>query len=138
MMPLLLIVAIGCTRRAIVTESQLQGGIVGSGAWTRDELFFGLSLPSGGVVSDSAFNAFVQDEVVERFPEGFTILSGTGYYRAAMSSQTVREPARVLLVLYRDTEPEKARALGELVAIYKRLFQQQSVLRVTSRVRAIF
>jgi hypothetical protein len=130
--------AVGCTKREVVTASQLQGGIVGSGAWTRDELYFGLGLPSGEVISDSAFNEFVNREVLARFPDGFTLMTGTGYYRGSADQQTVREPTRVLIILYRDIEREKAQAFGELAGVYRRMFNQQSVLRVTSRVIASF
>jgi hypothetical protein len=132
---LLVLVSTACTaRRMEVTSSVLEGGTVNaaSGMWTREELFFGLNIPTGGVVTDSAFDAFVEREVVSRFPDGFTLLPVTGYY------QRTREPARVLLIFYREAESEKTRRVSEIAALYKRLFNQQSVLRVTSRVRATF
>jgi hypothetical protein len=130
---LIVLVSTACTaRRTEVLGSVLEGGTVSaaSNLWTREELFMGLNIPGGGMVSDSAFDAFVEREVVPRFPDGFTLLSVTGYY------QRTREPTRVLLVTYRETETEKSRRIAEIAAIYKRLFNQESVLRVTSRVRA--
>jgi len=127
----------GCATRSVVTETSVQGGVVDPGAWTRDELYLGMNTPTG-VVSDSAFGAFLDREVAPRLPDGFTVLQATGYYRDTSTGRTVREPSRVLLVYYRDNEPQSGRALAELAALYKRLFQQQSVLRVTARVRASF
>ena len=56
----------------------------------------------------------------------------------ASNGRTIREPSRVLVVYYRENQPQAGRAVSELAALYKRLFQQQSVLRVTARVRASF
>ncbi len=128
----------GCTtRRTVVTASEMQGGTVDTGFWARDELYLGMNTPTG-VVTDSAFTVFLDREVAPRLPSGFTVFQATGYYRDNATGRTIREPSRVLLVYYRENQPQSARALNDLAAIYKRLFNQQSVLRVTSRVRATF
>lgn len=129
----------GCTRReTLATSSELQGAAANSGFWTRDELYFGMNMPGGAIVSDSAWMSFLDREIVTRLPDGFTIFESMGYYRDRTTGRTEREPSRVLLVYYRDDQPGAARALAELAALYKRVFNQQSVLRVTSRVRATF
>jgi hypothetical protein len=126
----------GCiSRQAVVTSSQMQGAATSTGLWIREELFFGLSSPAG-LVSDSAWQGFLDQQVAPRLPDGFTVFESVGYYRDQHTGRTEREPSRVLLVYYREGEPQVPRALADLIAIYKRVFNQQSVLRVTSTVRA--
>jgi hypothetical protein len=128
----------GCVaRQAVVTSSQMEGATVSSGMWTREELYFGLNSPNG-MVSDTAWQRFLDREVAPRLPEGFTILESVGYYRDQRTGRTEREPSRVLLVYYRESQSQTTHALTELAALYKRLFNQQSVLRITSSVRATF
>ena len=140
---LLLLAALGSgctTRRAVVTASEIRGpgATTATANWLREELYFGRAIPGGGTVSDSAFDAFVKREITPRFPEGFTILDATGYYLMRATGQTIREPTRVLLVYVREDGPSKTQALNDLIAVYKTLFRQESVLRVTTRVRASF
>ncbi|MGH7466565.1 MAG: DUF3574 domain-containing protein [Longimicrobiales bacterium] len=124
-------------RQAIVTSSQMDGARVGTGMWTREELYFGMSTPTG-MVSDTSWQLFLDREVAPRLPDGFTIFESVGYYRDQRTGRTEREPSRVLLVYYRENQSQTTRALTELAAIYKRMFNQQSVLRITSLVRATF
>ena len=127
---LLLLMVAACTKRtAVVTSSELQGGELYAGTYIREELYFGLSKPNGELVSDSAFIAFTENEIATRLPEGFTILEATGYWRG-QNGRTERERSRVLIVHYREADRTKARALADLITIYKRMFAQEAVLRV--------
>lgn len=97
---------------------------------TRTELIFGLSRPDGGAVSPEEWQAFVDREVVPRFPGGFTILPARGQWRGGW------EDSRILLLLH-DPTPQADRSIEQIRQSYKRQFDQQSVLRaeVTERVR---
>ena len=127
-----------CTTKRVVESAELRGPALGSGIYLRDELFFGRKIGDSGLVSDSAFSNFVEREVVPRFPEGFTLFDVTGYYRLLGDAAATREPTRILVVIYRESDTTKERALVDLIAIYKRMFKQESVLRVTQRIRAAF
>lgn len=128
----------GCVaRQTVVESSELTGPAVASGVWVREELFLGRNIPDGGVVSDSAFAHFVDAEVVTKLPSGFTLYDATGLYRST-SGTAVRESTKVLVVLYRAEDRVSSHAVEELIASYKRQFRQESVLRVTQRVRAEF
>jgi hypothetical protein len=59
-------------------------------------LFLGLARP-GGSVSEDEFGRFVETEVVPRWKEGFTILSGQGLWYSEQRRITEREPSRVLV-----------------------------------------
>jgi uncharacterized protein DUF3574 len=136
---LLLTMFTGCARReAVVTAGELQSAAPNSGFWTRAELYFGMNIPAGGLVSDSAWTVFLEREIAPRLPEGFTVFESVGYYLNRTTGKTEREPSRVLLVYYREDQPQAARALTELATLYKQRFNQQSVLRVTARVKASF
>jgi hypothetical protein len=106
----------------------LHCGTAGATAFARIELFFGLSRP-GGVVSEEEFKAFVDGAVTPRFPDGLTLLSGTGQFRESGGTVIV-EGTKLLILLVplrqRDTEAR----IEQIRSEYKRQFQQQSVLRV--------
>ena len=119
----------GCAQRAVVTGTELQGGAISNSAWIREEVYFGLSRPNGELIAHDVFATFTDREIAARLPSGFTILESTGYWRGA-NGVTIKEPSRILIVYYRESEREIARAIGEIASLYKRQFAQESVLRV--------
>lgn len=96
--------------------------------FARTELFFGLSKSDGSVVSDQDFQNFVNTEITPRFPDGLTLLSGTGQFRDS-SGNAIRERSRLLILLYPFNNDSNAK-IEEIRKTYKSQFQQQSVLRV--------
>ena len=96
----------------------------------RTELYFGTDKPGGGKVSADEWDKFLETEVTPRFPEGFTVLEGYGQFKDS-SGRIVREASKILVLFY----PKKQRAavnlkVEELRGKYKKLFNQESVLRV--------
>lgn len=93
--------------------------------WQRCELFFGQSIPGGGVVGRAEWQAFVDREVTPRFPQGLTVLQAEGQWRNAQGGID-REASRVLLLLL---PPEAARGpqMDELRSRYRQQFQQEAV-----------
>lgn len=107
-----------------------RASIVFADKYWRTELYFGTDKPGGGTITAQEWDKFLEDEVTPRFPQGFTILEGYGQYRDS-NGKIVREASRVLVVFY----PKKERAaaalkLEELRERYKKLFNQESVMRV--------
>jgi hypothetical protein len=99
----------------------------------RTELFFGRSIPGGGMVSDEAWENFLGEVVTPLFPDGFTVLTGRGQYREA-NGTIAKEPSHVLVFLYKKSERKVAGAKFEQIRTeYKRRFSQESVLRIDSR-----
>ena len=103
----------------------------------RTELYFGLGKKDGTEVSEAEWQKFLAEELTTRYPEGMTIIEARGQYKSS-SGAIIREPSRVLIILY----PKKKRvdAIKKIDAIcdgYKRIFQQESVLRVTGSRPAI-
>ena len=99
-----------------------------------DRLYFGRAIADTGVVTDSAWSGFLRDVVTPRFPEGITVLRAEGQWKSANGS-IVREPSFLLEVVHQRTPAVEA-ALAEIIAEYKRRFQQEAVLRITSEVQA--
>lgn len=96
----------------------------------RTELYMGMSIPGGAMVSDADWEKFLAETVTPLFPDGFTVLKGHGQYREA-SGTIAKEPSHVVVFLYRRsdrkaTDPKIERIRSE----YKRMFRQESVLRM--------
>ena len=99
----------------------------------RTELYFGRSKRDGSIVTDEEWTKFLNDVVTPRFPDGFTVLDGTGQYRDKTGT-IVKEPSKVLIFLYsRKTRKISSARIDEIRAAYVKLFSQESVLRLDFR-----
>lgn len=94
-----------------------------------DRLFFGRSVPGGGMVSDAEWTAFVDSVITPRFPNGLTIWRAEGQWRESTGA-LARETVMVLEVLY-PADSASDRAVREIAEEYKRRFRQEAVLRAT-------
>jgi hypothetical protein len=99
-------------------------------AQVRSELFFGLSQPHGSV-AESEFADFVEREVTPRFPQGLTLLDGSGRFRDARGS-LVAEGSKLVILLYPGSDTDASPRIEAIRDEYKRRFDQQSVLRADS------
>ena len=102
----------------------------------KDELYFGLTKPSGETVSESEWQEFVSAVITPRFREGLTVLNGSGQFLNS-SGILIRENSKIVILIY-ESSPEKERAINEIIETYKGRFQQESVLRATSEVKVSF
>jgi hypothetical protein len=105
--------------------------------WKRTELFFGTSKPDGTVVTADEINAFVDNEITPRFPDGLTALTGYGQFRNS-AGVIIQEQSIVLILLYPLSDREASKRIEEIRTAYKAAFQQESVLRVDSFARVSF
>ena len=94
-------------------------------------LYFGLTRTKGAI-SELEWQIFLRDEVTRRFPEGLTAWDAQGQWRSPVGTID-QERAKVLLLVHPDT-PEARQSIQEVIATYRRLFEQQSVLWESSRV----
>jgi hypothetical protein len=97
--------------------------------FNRTELFLGLSRTHGSTIADTEFQRFVDAEIAPRFPDGFTVVAANGQFKDAHGA-TVRETARVLVVIYPPDDGRASVSLENIRASYKAKYQQHSVLRV--------
>ena len=100
------------------------------------QLFMGRSNDSGEIVDDAAWDAFLNDTVIPRFPNGMTVLDGQGHWRGAQGL-AYEERSKLLIVLAPPGD-DAMRLTDEVSEEYKRRFMQESVLRVVSDVCASF
>lgn len=108
----------------------------GTQALVRSELYFGRLRSDGAVVSDAEWRMFVAEEITSRFPDGFTVFDAVGQYRGR-DGQIISEPTKVLLIVHAPDARLRG-AVQELRDIYRRRFQQESVLLIESPARAGF
>jgi hypothetical protein len=99
----------------------------------RTERYFGMNKPSGVEVTTDQWSKFLADEVTPRFPDGLTVIDAAGQFRSA-SGTIVKEKSRMIILLYRKRDRESAsRKIDEIRAVYCKLFDQESVMRIDLR-----
>lgn len=103
---------------------------------TKEELYFGLSKPAGGTVSEAEWQLFLNLVITPRFPSGLTVVAASGQYLNTSSTLT-KENTKLVILIY-ENSPTKNQMITQIIDIYKRIFAQESVLRVTSSVRVSF
>ena len=101
--------------------------IDGTRPMVRDTLYLGRGRSGGGRVEADAWQRFVDDVVVPRFPDGFTLVPAEGSWRAG-DGAIASEPSTLLIVLH-DGDAAATAAIAEIAANYKRRFEQEAVLR---------
>lgn len=102
----------------------------------RDTLYFGLSVPGGGSVSEAEWKRFENDVLSTSFPQGFTVVDAHGTWRGA-DGVTVSEPSRVVAIVHADDTASDA-AIRDVVKRYRDSFHQEAVLRERGAVCASF
>jgi hypothetical protein len=103
--------------------------------FVKTELYFGLSKP-GGAVSANEWNKFLDEQVTPSFKEGLTVVDGKGQW-LNQAGVVTKEDSKVLILIHKPG-PDKDAAIQKIIETYKRQFQQESVLRVTSAVKVEF
>lgn len=106
--------------------------VVRDSVWVREELYFGADIPANGMVTDSLWEAFLEEKVIPQFPDGSTTVSAVGYYRYT-SGRTVKEQTRMLTIYYPITLDDGDDRIEAIMAAYKKKFLQESILRATSK-----
>ena len=98
-------------------------------AFARTELFFGTARPRG-VVTPREFQKFVDEKVTPRFPDGLTLLKGSGQFRGE-DDIVIKEQSFVLILLYPlEGFGKSSEKIDRIRTLYREQFDQQSVLRV--------
>jgi hypothetical protein len=87
-------------------------------------------------VSEEEWQGFVRDEVTPRFPEGLTAWEVDGQWRRG-DGKIIRERSKVLLLVHPDTSVARTR-IAALIARYKEVFEQESVLWETTPVCVVY
>lgn len=133
----LFILLSGCASIRESSDSQGAQSDAQDSLWFREELYFGSDIPTGGIVSDSLWEDFVNSEIVSRFPDGFTTLPAMGRYKYK-TGEIKKEPTRIIIIYYPPQLSSDSAKIQEIIELYKKKFVQESVLRVRSRTEAEF
>ena len=96
-------------------------------ALVQEVLYFGTARPVG-VVTPMEWAEFLRDTVTPRFPQGLTSWQASGQWRSTEGT-VVQEASYVLHIVHPIAESNE-KAIQELVAAYRKRFQQEAVLRV--------
>ena len=102
----------------------------GSDRFVRYELFMGRSSDSVEVADDTAWEAFLEDTVTPRFPDGLTVLDARGQWRG--SEGLVQKERSKILVILAPPDNDSVRLIDEISDEYKRRFSQESVLQAVT------
>lgn len=108
--------------------------------WLRTELYFATGRADGPAdegLDAAAWQAFLDEEVTPRFPDGFTVLDAYGQWRMKNGTRIGRLRTKVIVILHPDTEAARAQVEGVRLA-FKRRTGQDSVLRATAPVEVSF
>lgn len=105
-------------------------------ALARDTLYFGRAIPAGGEVDAAAWGRFETGTLLPAFPQGYSVLDGRGHWRGA-DGRTLAEDTRIVVIVHAD-DAASAAALRSVIARYRAMFRQESVLRERSNVCAAF
>ncbi len=97
--------------------------------WMRAELYFGTTQDNGTPYAESDFDAFLDNEITPRFPDGLTLLTGLGQWKN--SEGTISQERSMLLIILYPPDPsgETSAKFEEIRDLYEQQFHQESVLR---------
>ncbi|MCG2616753.1 DUF3574 domain-containing protein [Terrimonas sp. NA20] len=99
------------------------------------KLYFGQFKLDGGTVSEKEWNEFIANYVSKVFPGGSTVENASGNWYDTAMHKLVVEPSKVITTVNMPSA-RLDQQIDSLGYWYKKLFQQQSVLRVDRKVNA--
>ena len=104
--------------------------------WVRSEVYFGLSKPDGSFISGGEWDAFVSEVVTPEFPAGLSIIDVVGQWRNG-SGCIEKERSKMLVLLHPSNAAAEVQ-IDEIRASYRRRFNQEAVMKVTTPVQVSF
>jgi hypothetical protein len=102
----------------------------------RTELYFGMSKPKGGEVSEVEWKRFLDSVITPRFPDGLSVFDTRGQWRGA-DGEIVQERTKMVMLIHPVGEMINV-AIEEIRSAYRQMFEQESVMRITEYVRVRF
>ncbi len=123
--------ACGGTKNNIRTDSTT----VSSSQNILDTLYFG-TRKAKGTVTKKDWENFLKGVVTPRFPDGLTAWEGYGQWKGK-EGKIIREKSHILQLVHpAGSGPEKS--ILDIIEIYKKRFNQESVMRVKSQPNVSF
>ena len=97
----------------------------------KSEVYFGLRTADGKLVDEQAWEQFVTEVLVPRFPAGLTVIAGSG--RSGGSPGSLN-PTRILVVVHPNDE-DAQRRLREVKSEYKKRVGEVGIFHTDQPVR---
>jgi len=107
-----------------------------SNSFIKSELYFGLSKPDGGAVTENEWDDFVKNYITPSFKEGITIIDAKGQW-LSLNGEIVKENSKIVVIIHKDLK-ETYMAIEKIKEKYKKMFKQESVLEVNCFINASF
>ena len=126
----ILCLVLGLVASAACSETNSPACPDGTDRFVEYQLFMGRGGPGGEVVDDAAWEAFLDDTVTPRFPDGLTVLDGKGQWRG--SEGMVQKERSKLLIILAAPGDDGMRLIDEISQEYESRFNQESVLRTVN------
>jgi hypothetical protein len=101
------------------------------------QLFFGRDIPGRGPLTDAEWDDFVAHVVSAQFPDGFTVLDGSGQWLDQATGRVIHEQSKVLLLIA-DPDSDLKTRIGTVTSAYRQQFHQNSVGVLTNEACAAF
>ena len=90
------------------------------------ELYFGRAVAGRGDVTDTEWRQFVEGELSEALPAGFTVFDANGAWRNPRTGRTIHEATKVVVAVMPDSA-DSVGAVNRARAAYQSRFNQQLV-----------
>lgn len=100
-------------------------------------LYFGQSRPDGSMITESEWNNFKQGYIDKVFKEGCSVINVKGSWYDSSAHKLITEPSYMVIYDYKRSSTI-SKQIDSLCYWYKKIFIQQSVLRVDKKVKATF
>ena len=108
----------------------------GTDRWVEYQLFMGRGGPGGEIVDDASWDAFLDQAVTPRFPDGLTVVDGRGQWRG--SDGLIKQERSKMLVILAPPGGDARQRLDEISQEYKLRFSQEAVLQTATETCAAF
>lgn len=100
----------------------------------KTELYFGLSKPDGKLISENEWQRFTDKYISPLFNKGLTVFDAAGQWQLLKTGEIIKEKTKVLILLHNDDEVS-SKNINHIRVNYMKIFNQESVLRITSSAR---
>ena len=100
-------------------------------------LYFGQSRPDGSMVTETEWNDFKQGYIDKVFKEGSSVINIKGTWYDSSAHKLIAEPT-YMVIYHHKSSSAISKQIDSLCYWYKKIFTQQSVLRVDKKVNAAF
>jgi hypothetical protein len=101
------------------------------------QLFFGRDIPGRGPLTEAEWDDFTARAITSQFPDGFTVMNGSGQWYDQGSGKLVQEQTKILVVAA-DPDSDLRTRIGSVINAYRAQFKQRSVGVITSEACAAF